>query len=629
MRKFNIFLLFLGLLSLSLLNLVATPVLAENSLSSTEASPSMEQSSHSPESTSILSDSTTIVQEISREWSTTEATGEEVKKELEMPEEVAEIEASKSLEEKSLYRLYHPDLRVHLYSKDSNEYQVLGGRGWKQEGEAWKVSMNKGDKVYRLYHPSLQIHLFTKDANEYRELFARGWQQEGEAFRSYGGMPIYRLYHPGIKRHLYTKDIGEYQILGKRGWQQEGVAFYGLGRSENQFPPHRGALAGKISIEKIDPQKGSFEILISGVSSPTEVSSILLPIWSADKGQDDVVWYEASPSSNGTYRVKVEARNHKYSRGIYYIHLYYKTPEGKLVFVTDSQHQVNIQQSKVEGKITIQHVDRQRGRVDIQVTDIFAPAGIKQVLLPVWTETNGQDDIRWYTATRQADGSYQLTLYIADHRFQSGLYHVHAYIKIPNGQDVGIGNQTFSMNFEGLRHNGNYYHIHGKHGYIPIINKKHPINPSYNPGENSTAKAAFNNLTQQMRALGFGISYSYSGFRSYTTQHRLYWAYVSQYGQAAADRFSARPGYSEHQSGLAFDILNTDGSLLTEPNAVSWLAHNAHKYGFVVRYQADKEWVTGYTAETWHIRFIGPEAPDIYHSGLSVEEYYGVAGGGY
>jgi D-alanyl-D-alanine carboxypeptidase len=80
---------------------------------------------------------------------------------------------------------------------------------------------------------------------------------------------------------------------------------------------------------------------------------------------------------------------------------------------------------------------------------------------------------------------------------------------------------------------------------------------------------------------------------------------------------------------LAFDVFGTGGGLLAQPNAVHWLAHNAHRYGFIVRYQAGKEWITGYMAEAWHIRYIGPEAADIYHSGLSLEEYFGVAGGGY
>lgn len=134
----------------------------------------------------------------------------------------------KAFAAENLYRLYHSDLQVHLYTKDVNEYKTLAGRGWTQEGVAWQVEEKKGDIVYRLYHTGLRVHLYTKDKNEYRVLANRGWRQEGPAFRSYGSTPIYRLYHTGIRKHLYTKDANEYKVLGSRGWTREGVAFYGL-----------------------------------------------------------------------------------------------------------------------------------------------------------------------------------------------------------------------------------------------------------------------------------------------------------------------------------------------------------------------------------------------------------------
>ena len=361
----------LALLSMSPWMLGGHSVMAEESSTTVVTSQTTEQVSLAPETTSVSTERVTSSQEVepvpSTQLPTTEV-GDDEPKDL---GEEAENEAAESLEEASLYRLYHPGLRVHLYTRDNNEYRVLGSRGWLQEGEAWKVSLKIGDKVYRLYHPGLQIHLFTKDENEYRQLATRGWKQEGTAFRSYRGMPIYRLYHPGIKRHLYTKDAGEYQILGQRGWQQEGVAFYGLGWPANQIPPQAGNLAGKLTIQQVNQQKGSFEILISGISSPKGVQSILVPVWSAEKGQDDVVWYQASPLSNGVFRVQVEARNHHYSQGIYHIHLYYKTLENQMVFVTSGQHQVEIRQTTVEGKVTIQEVSHQRGNFTVKVTDLF------------------------------------------------------------------------------------------------------------------------------------------------------------------------------------------------------------------------------------------------------------------
>lgn len=627
MKTARKFLFLLGLNLVVLLSLVSVTVVAEDHSTTMEISQRTEQTELSSVATTTISEQTLPSEEVVSTPSSEPATTKEVETEPQTTEEA--VEENSSSETRSLYCLYHPGLRVHLYTKDSNEYNVLGGRGWQQEGVAWKTSLSQGEKVYRLFHPDLRIHLYTKDTNEYAFLGNRGWQKEGEAFRSYGQQPIYRLYHAGLQRHLYTTDTKEYQVLGSRGWQQEGIAFYGLGAPGQPLPPNNGKLSGKITIENVNHQKGSFDVRISGISSPKGLKSVLVPVWSAEKGQDDLAWYEAKPEANGTYRVRVEARNHKYSRGTYYIHLYYKTLENRDVLVTSTQHTVQIRQSIAEGKVSVQNINSQRGTFEVYVTDIFAPNGIKEVSIPVWTETRGQDDIRWYAAKRLANGVYQATIYIADHRYQKGLYHVHAYIRSANGQQTGIGTQRFNMPFDGLQYNGNYYQIHGKYGYIPIINKKHPINAAYNPGKIRLPKFAFNALTNQMRALGFGISYSYSGFRSYSTQHGLYWNYVRQYGQAAADRFSARPGYSEHQSGLAFDVFGTGGGLLAQPNAVHWLAHNAHRYGFIVRYQAGKEWITGYMAEAWHIRYIGPEAADIYHSGLSLEEYFGVAGGGY
>lgn len=178
-------------------------------------------------------------------------------------------------------------------------------------------------------------------------------------------------------------------------------------------------------------------------------------------------------------------------------------------------------------------------------------------------------------------------------------------------------------------YNGLYYSVQGKYGDVIIVNKKHPVAMNYAPGEDSTALEAFQVLVSDMQTQGFSVSNSYSGFRSYETQAGLYNNYVARDGQAEADRYSARPGYSEHQTGLAFDLLDGNGQLLTEATATAWLAQNAHYYGFIVRYLPGKESSTGYMAESWHIRYIGLEATDIYQSGLTLEEYFGLPGGGY
>ena len=194
---------------------------------------------------------------------------------------------------------------------------------------------------------------------------------------------------------------------------------------------------------------------------------------------------------------------------------------------------------------------------------------------------------------------------------------------------VGSKSQEASQKKAEVVNKGDYYSVQGKYDEIVIANKHYPLSKDYNPGENPTAKAELLKLIAAMQEAGFPISDHYSGFRSYETQTQLYQDYVNKDGKAEADRYSARPGYSEHQTGLAFDLIGTDGELVTEPKAAQWLLDHAADYGFVVRYLKGKEKETGYTAEEWHLRYVGKEAKDIASSGLSLEEYYGFEGGDY
>ena len=170
-------------------------------------------------------------------------------------------------------------------------------------------------------------------------------------------------------------------------------------------------------------------------------------------------------------------------------------------------------------------------------------------------------------------------------------------------------------------------------GIQMVVNKKHKLPADYNPGENPNAGEKVRELIKKMQELGFSISNQYSGFRSYEYQTKLYQNYVNKDGKEAADTYSARPGYSEHQTGLAFDILNGAGGLLgdnpQDEKAIEWLHSHAHEYGFIVRFQEGKEAITGYQAEAWHLRYVGDIAEKIYTSNLTLEEYFGVEGGNY
>ena len=194
---------------------------------------------------------------------------------------------------------------------------------------------------------------------------------------------------------------------------------------------------------------------------------------------------------------------------------------------------------------------------------------------------------------------------------------------------AGSKSQVASQKKAEVVDKGDHYSIQGKYDEIVVANKHYPMSKDYNPGENPTAKAELLKLIAAMQQAGFPISDNYSGFRSYETQTQLYQDYVNKDGKAEADRYSARPGYSEHQTGLAFDLIGTNGDLVTEEKAAQWLLDHAADYGFVVRYLKGKEKETGYMAEEWHLRYVGKEAKDIAASGLSLEEYYGFEGGDY
>lgn len=194
---------------------------------------------------------------------------------------------------------------------------------------------------------------------------------------------------------------------------------------------------------------------------------------------------------------------------------------------------------------------------------------------------------------------------------------------------AGSKSQEASQKKAEVVNKGDHYSIQGKYDEIVVANKHYPMSKDYNPGENPTAKAELLKLIAAMQQAGFPISDNYSGFRSYETQTQLYQNYVDKDGKAEADRYSARPGYSEHQTGLAFDLIGTNGDLVTEEKAAQWLLNHAADYGFVVRYLKGKEKETGYMAEEWHLRYVGKEAKEIAASGLSLEEYYGFEGGDY
>ncbi len=170
-------------------------------------------------------------------------------------------------------------------------------------------------------------------------------------------------------------------------------------------------------------------------------------------------------------------------------------------------------------------------------------------------------------------------------------------------------------------------------GYLMLVNKFYTVGSSYVPSNlvnvtgggkmEKTAAAQFEKMVQAAKKDGYTLK-NVSGYRSYSTQKSLYNNYKARDGQTKADTYSARPGSSEHQTGLATDI-NTASSAAHFENTKTykWLINNCYKYGFILRYPNGKTYITGYKFEPWHYRYVGVEAATYIHNhNITFEEYH-------
>ena len=207
------------------------------------------------------------------------------------------------------------------------------------------------------------------------------------------------------------------------------------GRFTSQAKPApevpKGPLSGKITIENNDSLAGRFDVVISNALAPHGVASVTVPVWSDLNGQDDLVWYGAVLQKDGRYRVTVKASDHKNSTGKYHVHLYYTQLNGEQIGVTATTTEVSIgkkaDKEKPSGKVTIENNNSTTGTFDAVIRDVVSPNGLKEVLVPTWSEVNGQDDLVWHKAVKQADGSYRATITARDHKNSQGKYLVHVY----------------------------------------------------------------------------------------------------------------------------------------------------------------------------------------------------------
>ena len=192
-----------------------------------------------------------------------------------------------------------------------------------------------------------------------------------------------------------------------------------------------------LAITGLNNATSSYDLVISNLVAPRGFKEVLVPTWSEKNGQDDIIWYKAAKQANGDYKVTVRSSNHKGDSGLYNSHVYLVDNDGKYIGLGGKQVTLDI--TKTQGTLTITNNDKNRGTFDVLITNLTNPSGISGVVIPVWSEQNGQDDLVWHNATKQDDGSYKVTISASQHKWNSGKYIVHGYIVDSSGKNIGFG----------------------------------------------------------------------------------------------------------------------------------------------------------------------------------------------
>ena len=198
---------------------------------------------------------------------------------------------------------------------------------------------------------------------------------------------------------------------------------------------------------------------------------------------------------------------------------------------------------------------------------------------------------------------------------------------------------TKDIDFSGNSHYKNIETINEPDINIVLVNKNYKLPTNYVPNDLETidvtysnknkllrqeAKIAFERLSKDAKELGYKII-AVSAYRDYNYQQKLYNEYLETKGKEYADKCSARPGHSEHQTGLAVDVMGSNNNYdeFEKSKEFEWMKNTAYKYGFILRYPKDKTNITGFKYEPWHYRYVGIEVAKIIHDEqITLEEYY-------
>ena len=248
-------------------------------------------------------------------------------------------------------------------------------------------------------------------------------------------------YRATIKASDHKNDTGEFNVHIYYVDQNNQKAYITKTTTEvREVKP-----SGTVTIENNNTVTGTFEAVVRDVVAPNGLKEVLIPTWSDSNGPDDLVWHKAVRQSDGSYRATIKASDHKNEDGKYNVHVYYVDQNNQRNYITETMTEVR--QARRSGTILIQNNNKDTGTFDIIIKDVYNPKGVRTVQVPTWSDKDGQDDLRWYEATRQANGDYKVSVKASDHKNSTGKYHIHLYYIQNDGSRVGVGTTTTEVEF--------------------------------------------------------------------------------------------------------------------------------------------------------------------------------------
>ncbi|WP_343086019.1 GBS Bsp-like repeat-containing protein [Streptococcus parasanguinis] len=226
----------------------------------------------------------------------------------------------------------------------------------------------------------------------------------------------------------------------------EAQVFYVDAKGQNKFVKKAfiDYTASKPSADLIitkSEKDGTFTITAKNLQGFDGYKEVKIPFWSHANGMKDIIWYTPTRQADGSYTVTAKASDHENADGKYEAQVFYVDAQGQNKFVKKAFIDFK-NQSRPTGTLLIENNNKDTGSFDVIIKDVYSPKGVRIVQVPIWSDKDGQDDIRWYEATRQANGDYKVSVKASDHKNSTGKYHVHLYYIQNDGSRIGIGTTT-------------------------------------------------------------------------------------------------------------------------------------------------------------------------------------------